>query len=267
MSQIIPRFLFCALKYVYFDNGAANVRKSDQLFCCICINGICVMKIKLARFLKIKKWNNLRTLKPISNVFGLDRGVPIDRFFIERFLDFNQNNIKGRILEVENAVYSRRFSSPGSTCDILHYSDENPNATIIGDLTNLATLPYEEMDCFICTQTLNFIYDVKSAITGIHYVLKNNGVALVTVAGICQVSRYDMDKWGDYWRFTDLSIRKLFEDVFGSGNVEVDYCGNVLVAVSFLHGLAADELTIDELLYKDRNYPILLTVVAKKCSA
>lgn len=222
------------------------------------------MKRFLNRLLRRPAWHNLRILHPISDKFGLDRGLPVDRFFIERFLELNKSFINGAVLEVADNFYGLKFSPPGTVIDVLHYAKDNPKATIIGDLTKTESLPCEKIDCFICTQTLNFIYDLKAAIAGIHYLLKNGGVALITVAGICQVSRYDMVRWGDYWRFTDLSILKLFEEVFGSGNVEVDYYGNVLVAVSLLHGLAADELTAQELLFKDRDYPILLTVLAKK---
>ncbi|GEM_PF-2898356 len=75
-------------------------------------------------------------------------------------------------------------------------------------MTNINTLPSNTIDCFIVTQTLNFIYDVKSAVRGIFHMLKDGGIILATVAGISQISRYDMDRWGDYWRFTDLFIKQ-----------------------------------------------------------
>lgn len=224
------------------------------------------MKKKFHRLIRPANWLNLRVTKPISRVFGLDRGLPIDRFFIEHFLDSNRAVINGTVLEVADDVYSKKFSGAGSVFEVLHYAYDNPKATIIGNLANSETLPFGKIDCFICTQTLNFIYDVKGAISGIHHILKENGVALVTVAGICQISRYDMDKWGDYWRFTDLSIRRLFGEVFGIENIKVGFYGNVLASVSFLHGLASEELTKEELLVKDQDYQILITVVAKKCS-
>jgi len=147
--------------------------------------------------------------------------------------------------------------------EILSYK-ENMNATIVGDLTNIETLPENKIDCFICTQTLQFIYDFRAAIEGSHFVLKKNGVMLATCAGITQISRYDMDRWGDYWRFTTLSTLRLFEEVFGRGNVEVDCYGNVLSTISFLEGIGAEELTKEELDYRDRDYELLITIVATK---
>jgi len=146
----------------------------------------------------------------------------------------------------------------------LHYTKDNSKATIIGDLTNTLTLPENKIDCFILTQTLNFVYDFKSAIKGIYYMLKKEGVALVTVAGISQISRYDMDRWGDYWRFTDLSMKKTFEEVFDIGNVEVETYGNALTATAFLQGICAQELTNEELFYKDKDYQVTIAIKAKK---
>ena len=210
------------------------------------------------------RWYDLRYTKPVSDVFGLDRGLPIDRFYIERFLEKNSQLIKGTVLEIGDDFYSRRYGSDIISQEILHFVDGNPKATITGDLTNLDTLKPGLADCFICTQTLNFIYDAQAAVKGIHYLLKEKGVALVTVAGISQISRYDMDRWGDYWRFTDKSVRQLFSNVFGPDNIDINYYGNVLASVAFLEGISADELTADELLSTDQNYQLILTVKVVK---
>lgn len=89
---------------------------------------------------------------------------------------------------------------------------------------------------------------------------------MCTVSGISQISRYDMDRWGDYWRFTDLSIRKLMESVFGEGNVEIVTFGNALAATAFLQGLAIDDLPDTSLLdKKDLDYQITIGIKATKC--
>ncbi len=163
-------------------------------------------------------FNDLERNKPVSAVFGLDRGTPVDRYYVEKFLQKNASCIRGRILEVGDSHYSRKFAGEkAGSFEVLHATPENKAATIIGDLTDTATLPLNSFDCFICTQTFNFIFDVQKAIVGAHYLLKPGGVLLSTVAGISQISRYDMDRWGDYWRFTTASVQKLFEPVFGGG--------------------------------------------------
>lgn len=152
-----------------------------------------------------------------------------------------------------------------SKSEILHFTSDNPNASIVGDLTQYNLLPKNYLDCFICTVTLNFIYDYKEAIKGIHSMLKSGGVALVTVAGLIQISRYDYDRWGDYHRFTDMGIKRDFEEIFaGKNNVEVVSYGNVLTAIGELQGIAAEELTKDELFYNDNDYQVLITIKAIK---
>jgi hypothetical protein len=219
----------------------------------------------LTRLIKPARWRNLRTVKPLSRVFGFDRGMPIDRYYIEKFLSANSKYIKGRALEIGESEYTTKFGSDVTTKEVLHYTKDNSSATIIGDLTKIETLPAGEMDCFICTQTFNFIYDFKSAIRGAHYVLKKDGVLLATLAGVCQISRYDMDRWGDYWRFTTRSAEEAFGEIFGKENIAVQSFGNVLSSVSLLHGISADELSRDELDHHDPDYQIIITIVAKKC--
>jgi len=208
--------------------------------------------------------DKLRT-QPISNVFGLERGTPIDRYYIEQFLKKYNNYISGNVLEISENKYSKKFGTNVSSYEILSYDDSNKKATIIGDLTKLETLPDNKIDCFICTQTLNFIFDVQKAIEGSYKLLKPNGCLLCTVSGISQISRYDMVRWGDYWRFTDLSIKLLMEKTFGTDNVEITVYGNVLAAKAFMDGLSIEDLPDVSLLNQsDEDYQITIGIRAIK---
>jgi hypothetical protein len=110
-----------------------------------------------------------------------------------------------------------------------------------------------------------FIFDIHNAIHTLHRVLKPGGVLLMTLAGVShQISRQDMERWGDYWRFTSLSARRLCECVFPPANVTVQAHGNVLAAIAFLHGLAREELRQEELDTKDPDYEVLITARAVK---
>jgi hypothetical protein len=209
-------------------------------------------------------FNDLLRTKPISSVFGFDRGTPIDRYYIDKFLAQNSSKIEGTVLEIANNIYSKKFGQKDIKSEILHFDNSNIQATIIGDLTKKESLPSNAVDCFICTQTFNVIYGVKSAIEGSRHLLKEGGILLATVPGIGQISRYDMDRWGDYWRFTDKSIKMLAEEA-GFSKVEVVVFGNVLAATSFLQGLAVEDLPDRSLLdVVDSDYPVTIGVVAKK---
>lgn len=208
-------------------------------------------------------FNDPHRITPISSVFGLDRGTPIDRYYIGRFLSLQRAVIHGRVLEVGDSSYTRLYGTGVTSSEVLQATAGN-GGTLVGDLTDCTTLPPAEVDCFICTQTLNFIYDLPAAVNGIHHLLAPGGTLLATVAGISQVSRYDMDRWGDYWRFTTASLAKLFAVILWD-DLQIESHGNVLAATSFLQGVAVEDLPEPKLLDKlDPDYQVILTVVARK---
>jgi hypothetical protein len=203
--------------------------------------------------------------KPVSRVFGLDRGQPIDRYYIEAFLHRHNSDIKGCVMEIGDSTYTNKFGGKKVIrSEILHAVEGNPKATLVGDLTTGKGIPEGFFDCMILTQTFLCIYDVHAAVVNSYSALKSGGVLLATFPGISQISRYDMERWGDYWRFTDASGRRLFGDVFGVENISVETHGNVLVACAFLQGFAVEELLQKELVFNDPDYQVLITVRAVK---
>lgn len=211
------------------------------------------------------RFGSLRRLAPVSRTFGLDRGACIDRYYIEAFLACNAQDIRGHVLEIGDDSYTRKFGDERvAQSDVLHLQTGNPKATLVGDLTTAQHIRSDNFDCIILTQTLQFIYDVRAALSHLYRILKPGGVLLATIPGISQISRHDMDRWGDYWRFTTLSARRLFEELFPNSNVTVQAYGNVLTAVAFLEGLAAEELRREELDHADADYELLITVRAVK---
>ena len=210
-------------------------------------------------------FGDLRTIQPISREWGFDRGNPVDRYYIEKFLSASTKDIRGRVLEIGTDTYTLRYGGDRvRKSDILHVSDNDKKATIVADLTAADHVPSDIFDCIICSQTLHFIYDVEAVVRTLYRILKPGGVLFVTTSGIAQISRYDMDHWGDYWRFTSASIKHLFENIFPEHDISVTAYGNVLAAVAFLHGLAAEELSKDELDATDPDYELLLAVRAVK---
>lgn len=203
--------------------------------------------------------------KPASRKFAFDRGTPIDRFLIERFLEAHSADIQGRVLEVADRGYTSRFGGERVTrSDVLHAVAGNPEATIVGDLATGGGLPWESFDCLILTQTLHVIYDIHAAVKNVHRMLKPGGVALVTIPGISQISRYDADRWGDFWRMTPDSAGRLFAEAFIAGGVGVESHGNVRLAAAYLYGLAAEEIPTSALTEQDRDYPLLICIRAVK---
>lgn len=210
-------------------------------------------------------FGDLRRLEPLTRSFGYDRGQPIDRYYIEKFLSRHTGDISGHVVEIGDDRYTRQFGGDDITrSDVLDHDHPDSSPTIIADLAKADHVPSNSFDCIIIIQTLQFIYDIDAAVRTLHRILKPNGVLLASLPSLSPICRYDMDRWGDYWRFTSAAVQRLFGDSFGINTVQVEAHGNVLVAMAFLHGMAAEDLTAEELDFKDRDYEALLTVRAVK---
>ncbi len=211
------------------------------------------------------RFGSFRRTSPIHDAFGLGRGNYIDRYYIEKFLSENRAYVKGRVLELSDNSYTLRFGGKNVLqSDILDVRPDHPAATIIADLTSAEEIPSDTFDCVILTQALNFIYDARAAIRTIYRILKPGGCVLVSTAGISQLSQEEMAYCGDYWRFTRFSLERLFRESFPAEGVTAESRGNVLTAISFLHGLAAEELTTEELDHHDPNFEVSVLLRAIK---
>jgi hypothetical protein len=205
---------------------------------------------------------------PASRSLGYDRGnSSIVRTYIDRFVDRHASDIERHVLEVGDSRYSQRHPERVERTDVVHL-EPVAGATIVCDLTEPNALAGRQFDSIVCTQTLQFTYDPKAMLATLHRALKPGGILLLTGTNICPISRYDMDRWGEYWRFTPLAARRLFEDVFGSeAQVEVVSFGNVLTATLQLAGLAAEELAPRMFDPVDDDYPLVVGVRAQKPQA
>lgn len=213
------------------------------------------------------RFGSLRRVTPIGPMWPNRRGRPVDRHYIETFLADHAEDVHGRVLELENSVYTRRFGGDRVThSDILHspIGRIDPAVTIVADLTRADHIPTDAFDCIILTQTLQFIYELRAALGTLHRILKPGGVLLMTVPGISQITRVDMELWGEYWRFTTQSVEKLCTEVFPAEHVSTVSYGNVLAATAFLHGLAVADVRPSELDHHDPDYQMIVAVRAVK---
>jgi SAM-dependent methyltransferase len=207
-------------------------------------------------------WGGLRRLEPVSREFGYPRGLPIDRYYIECFLEAHRCDVTGRTLEIGDDEYTRRYGGDRATRrDVLHVHARNPAATIVGDLIHAPQIADGIFDCIILTQTLHLIYDVDRAVATIHRILRPGGVVLATFPGISQLSH---DEWSRTWSW-GLGSRlagRLFTSRFGERSVTVDAYGNSLAAAAFLQGLATTELISTQLDRTEPGCELLVTVRA-----
>jgi SAM-dependent methyltransferase len=219
---------------------------------------------RLARARRPAWLGTIRRLEPLSEHYGRERGTPVDRYYIERFLADERETIRGHVLEVLNRDYTERFGTSVHRSDVLDIDAANADATIVADLAAADAIPSDAFDCFVLTQTLQYVYDLESAVAHVHRILRPGGTVLCTAPTVSRIGRRELD--AEHWRLTEASCRQLFGDAFVRGDVHVRARGNVLAAVAFLMGMAAEELSSRELEWDDPFFPLLITVKATKAS-
>lgn len=75
------------------------------------------------------------------------------------------------------------------------------------DITS-SVLIEEKFDLILCTNVLEHIFDSKTAIKNLNYLLKEKGHLVVSVPFIYPLH----DEPNDFWRFTEHALKKLFSD-------------------------------------------------------
>ena len=75
------------------------------------------------------------------------------------------------------------------------------------DITNEIQIE-EKFDLVLCTNVLEHIFDVTSAIKNLNYLLKEKGNLVVSVPFIYPLH----DEPEDFWRFTEHALKNLFSD-------------------------------------------------------
>lgn len=203
-------------------------------------------------------------LTPLSRRFGLEYGKAIDRFYIEKFLAENKSDIKGTAMEIAEDRYIKMFGEDVMKTIILHVNGWGGMNVIKGNLATGEGLVENSVDCLICTQTLQFIYDIHSVVKNIYRVLKPGGTAMITVPLLSQLSLYDYKNWGCYWRFTNQSMEKILLESFDESRIKVHTYGNMKAAIAFLYGICQEEMQQSDLEYYDEQFPLIIGAICKK---
>jgi SAM-dependent methyltransferase len=214
---------------------------------------------RIQRIRKPAFLGTLRRRRPISERWGSDRGTPVDRYYIERFLAAHRADIRGRVLEVKDGAYTKRFGSAVAMSDVLDVDPRNTQATVIADLATADSIPTGHYDCVILTQVLQYIFDTRAAIAHVHRLLKPAGVLLMTLPSVSRILPES-----DYWRFTPAAGQALVSGPFDPRNARVQAQGNMLSMIAFVAGMAWEELSQADLDHEDDEHALIVTVRAVK---
>jgi SAM-dependent methyltransferase len=200
--------------------------------------------------------------EPLSDHYGLDRGTPVDRWYIEGFLRVRRGLIHGSVLEVQDNTYTTRFGEDRVSQSIVVDIDAtNPKATLIADLQLAGSLPPDSYDCIILTQTLHLLRRPGVCVMNCFAALRPGGVLLATAPSVSRVSPTYPD--GDFWRFTPAGIAELFSQHWPSA-CTVHAFGNLRTCTAFLMGEVVEDLPDVVLDDHDPRFPLTVAVEATK---
>lgn len=202
--------------------------------------------------------------KPISAQFGTERGTPIDRYYIERFLAKRKEFITGDVLEIEDNSYTKLFGAKECQSLVMNVSSGAPNVDFVANLETGEGIREGVADCFICTQTLMYIYNLESAVNNIYTLLKRNGVLLLTCSGISQNSRRCMEYYGCTFNYNYEALIKLFGDNSKYEIIDCGSYGNVKTVCAHLAGLCQEDLKHEDFIECDKYYPLIVYAVIRR---
>jgi SAM-dependent methyltransferase len=204
------------------------------------------------------RWGNTRRLRPFSARYGYDRGLPVDRYYIERFLEEHARRVRGNVLEVKDASYTRRFGD-AARCHVLDINTDNPRADLHADLNTPECLPVDFFECVILTQVLQFL-SPERALDNVWTSIAPGGTLLLTVPSLGRLDPHDHAT--DFWRWTPRGLAELLSRV--AIPAHVSGYGNVLACVAALWGLSVQDLSAEELDFIDPRFPLVACAYAEK---
>jgi SAM-dependent methyltransferase len=213
----------------------------------------------IVRGLGVPFWGNLRRLHPFSNYYGFERGTPVDRYYLDRFLASQAHCVRGDVLEIQAPAYVKKY---GSDVRASHSVDINGdfNPTYVCDLAAADIIPSDRYDCFLLPNTLCVLRDIRNCMRHMLRVVKPGGVVLATTAAMGPLQA----DGSDFWRMSAQGWRELAGDVWAGHDWHIEGHGNCLAVMAATLGLAQEELTKRELEYQDDRYPVLVTLFCRK---
>lgn len=203
-------------------------------------------------------------IKPLSYDYGASRGgYSIARYYIDSYAKANLMHIKGNVMEVGDSRYTD-LSDEVEKSQILVLGEPYCEKCVKGNLETGEGIVAEMLDCFILTNVFSSLFDVNAAVANVGRSLKKGGKAIITVPGIAAISKAQYETYGQFWRFTPSSLRKLLETYIPNAKITIRTYGNVKSSVAFLYGMTIDDLTGEELDCVDSNYPMVIGALLEK---
>ena len=217
-------------------------------------------KVKFGLFklyIQIHRFFHAINVLPYSRNFGLERGSPIGRYYVESFLRENSGSIAGYCLEFGEPRYKSYF--PRATKYEITDVVSRPGVHYVCDIHEPQGMPKNYFNAVICTQVFEHLAYPEKAARSLFDLMAPGGVLLLTAPFINPVHYVPTD----FRRFTPECLEMIIQDA-GFVVETVSYGGNSLVSTGSLLGMVQEDFSTAELEKKDPVYPYNILVRARK---
>lgn len=203
-------------------------------------------------------WGDLRRLVPVCARFGFSRGTPIDRYYLDKFIDKARPLVHGEVVEIggrnsNRETYAFEHAKRYRGFDIF----ASPDNSLVGDAHDPKALPEAELDTLIAFNVLEHCPKPWLVIENMHRWLVPGGIALVMVPSAQRLHRMPED----YWRPLPAALAHLFSTW---SECELHVYGNPVTTIAAFLGIAVEELNAAELDVFHPDYPVASCIIAKK---
>lgn len=194
---------------------------------------------------------------PYGQLFGVGRGLPVGRYYVENFLRRNAHLVRRRCLEFGDPHY-RSFFPDATAYEVINVGP-GKHVTYVCDIHNLENVPLEAFDAIICTQVFEHLAYPEKAAVSLYRLLKPGGVVLLTAPFLNPVHYVPTD----FRRFTPECLEMILKDA-GLRVDEVDFGGNCLIGTGSFLGMVTEDFTRAEMDRKDRIFPYNILIRASR---
>jgi SAM-dependent methyltransferase len=216
-----------------------------------------------ARYSLFKLYVNLHrflhsiNVLPYSRNFGLERGSPVGRYYVEKFLRENALSIVGRCLEFGEDRYKSYFpkATEYEVTDVV----ERPGVKYVCDIHEPKGMPKDHFNAIICTQVFEHLAYPERAAKSLYELMAPGGILLLTAPFINPVHYVPTD----FRRFTPECLEMIIKEA-GFDVEIVSFGGNSLVGTGSLLGMVQEDFSVAELEKKDPVYPYNILIKARK---
>jgi len=201
-------------------------------------------------------WGDLRRRTPLCPAFGSGRGTPIDRWYLDRFVEDVRNTITGEVLAIGGARSDRlhfglRSASAFRILDVV----ERTGVDIVGDVHDRSLVDAASLDSTLLFNVLEHCLDPRAVVANVRHWLRPGGRCFVMVPNAQRLHAAPVD----LWRFSAAGLAELFQ---GWAAVDVRSYGNLTTVLASHLGIAAEELSPHELELVQADHPVATCAVA-----